>query len=151
MLFRSNNIWGEIYIKPELYWDTYFSLVTETVFKYPWSFLTEKIAKPLAQGHPFIAVANAGFYADLHALGFRTFGHVIDESFDVIENPVRRLEKIRDVVVDLCQQDLDKFLEACQDVCKYNQQRLRELSKQIPHEFPARFFQLINRPYPNPV
>jgi hypothetical protein len=35
--------WGEIYLKAEPYIDTYFSVVTETVFNYPYSFRTEKI------------------------------------------------------------------------------------------------------------
>jgi hypothetical protein len=38
-----NNEWGEIYLNPLAYTDTYFSLVTETVFDYPYSFRTEKI------------------------------------------------------------------------------------------------------------
>lgn len=139
-----NNLWGEIYLNPAPYIDTYFSVVTETVFVGPHSFFTEKIAKPLAQGHPFIAVANAGFYRDLHDLGFRTFEAWIDESFDAIQDPMQRLERIRDIVVDLTQSDLVKLQEQCREVCKYNQQHLRRLSQQIPRDFPAEFFQLIN-------
>jgi hypothetical protein len=139
-----NNLWGEIYLNPEPYIDTYFSVVTETVFAGPHSFFTEKIAKPLAQGHPFIAVANAGFYRDLHDLGFHTFDPWIDESFDAIQDPMQRLARIKDIVVDLTQSDLVKLLEQCREVCKYNQQHLRRLSQQIPRDFPAEFFQLIN-------
>jgi hypothetical protein len=139
-----NNLWGEIYIQSEPYIDTYFSLVTETVFEAPHSFFTEKIAKPLAQGHPFVAVASPGFYRDLHALGFRTFDPWIDESFDQIQDPAARLQRIRDTVVDLLHSDLVKLLEQCREVCKYNQQHLRQLSQQIPRAFPAEFFQLIN-------
>ena len=36
-----NNEWGEIYLKSEPYIDSYFSVVTETVFNYPYSFRTE--------------------------------------------------------------------------------------------------------------
>ena len=61
-----NNEWGEIYLNPKPYLDTYFSLVTETVFDYPHTFRTEKIAKPIAIGHPWIAVSNAGYYRDIH-------------------------------------------------------------------------------------
>ena len=139
-----NNLWGEIYIKPEPYWDTYFSLVSETVFQFGPSFFTEKIAKPLAMGHPFVVAANPGFYQDLHNLGFKTFGSVIDESFDTMLDPRARLERIRDTVVDLCSQDLVQLLHECRDICKYNQQRLAELSQQIPREFPAQFFQFLN-------
>jgi hypothetical protein len=139
-----NNDWGEIYLNPRPYLDTYFSLVTETVFDYPYSFRTEKIWKPVAIGHPWIAVANAGYYRDMHLLGFQTFGHVIDESFDQIDNNQERLSRIVAVVNDLCQQDLPSFITATQDVCKYNQQRLAELRLQVRKDFPQKFAQYIN-------
>ena len=140
-----NAEWGEIYIKAESYIDTYFSLVTETVFDIPYSFRTEKIWKPVAIGHPWIAVANSGFYRDMHNLGFQTFGHVIDESFDQIEHNQDRLERIAAVVEDLCQQDLAKFLEECYTVCKYNQQHLAEMRIKVRKEFPDRFFRFIEQ------
>jgi hypothetical protein len=139
-----NNDWGEIYLNPRPYLDTYFSLVTETVFDYPYSFRTEKIWKPVAMGHPWIAVANKGYYRDMHQLGFQTFGNIIDESFDQIDNNQERLARIVAVVTDLCQQDLPSFITAVQDVCKYNQQRLAELRLQVRKDFPQQFAQYIN-------
>lgn len=135
--------WGEIYLQPEPYVDTYFSLVTETVFDYPYSFRTEKIWKPIAMGHPWIAVANCGFYRDLRNLGFRTFDSIIDESFDQIDNNQRRIDHIVAVVEQLCQQDLDHFVKECYTVCKYNQEHLAEMSRRVRQEFPQRFFQFI--------
>ena len=139
-----NNQWGEIYIEPAPYIDTYFSLVTETVFEYPYSFRTEKTAKVLAVGHPFIVASNVGFYRDLRNLGFQTFDKVIDESFDMIENHQDRIDRIHDTVQDLCNQDLASFLSACQYICKYNQQHLQELIPRIRSEFPPQFFNLIS-------
>jgi hypothetical protein len=140
-----NNLWGEIYIRPEPYIDTYFSVVTETVFDYAHSFRTEKIAKPLAQGHPWIAAANAGFYKDMHNLGFQTFGHVIDESFDSIDNAQDRINRIVTIVDDLCGQDLLQLLEECESICKYNQQHLREMSHKWQQELPSRFFDFLSQ------
>ena len=137
------NEWGEIYIEPAPYIDTYFSLVTETVFEYPYSFRTEKTAKVLAMGHPFIVAASVGFYRDLRNLGFRTFGTVIDESFDLVENHQDRMDRIYTIVKDLCDQDLVSFLSECQDICKYNQQHLQELIPRIRSDFPPQFFNLI--------
>jgi hypothetical protein len=138
-----DNTWGEIYLQAEPYRDTYFSLVTETVVEQPWPFRTEKIAKPLMIGHPFIVATGPGYYQDLHRLGFKTFGHVIDESFDSIQNHQDRMDRIVDIVQDLCQQNLDSFLEECYTVCKYNQQHLQELSPRLQAEFPEKFFNLI--------
>lgn len=137
--------WGEIYIEPAAYIDTYFSLVTETVFHYPYSFRTEKIWKPMAMAHPWIAVANAGYYRDIRNLGFKTFDHLIDESFDQIEDSQQRIERIAKVVTDLCSQNLDEFLASAQNICKYNQQHLADMRLQVRKEFPERFFQFIAR------
>ena len=137
--------WGEIYIEPALYIDTYFSLVTETVFDYPYSFRTEKIWKPIAMAHPWIAVANAGYYRDMRNLGFKTFDPFINESFDLIEHSQTRINRIVDVVKDLCNQDLNSFLVAVQDICKYNQHHLADMRLQVRKEFPERFFQFISK------
>lgn len=140
-----NRDWGDIYIKPEQYIDTYFSLVTETVFTYPYSFRTEKIWKPIAMGHPWIAVANTGFYRDLKNLGFRTFDHLIDESFDEIYNNQHRIERLAQVVEDLCKQDLVSFLAAAQEVCKYNQQHFEYMRHKVVADFPKRFFDFMRK------
>ena len=140
-----NNTWGDAVVDGSAYRDTYFSLVTETVFNYPYSFRTEKIWKPVAIGHPFIAVANAGFYRDLHNLGFKTFGHLIDESFDTIQNSQDRIERIAAVVEDLCQQDLASFLSECYNVCKYNQELYAETRHRVPRELPEQFHHFIDQ------
>jgi hypothetical protein len=138
-----NNTWGEIYLNAAAYIDTYFSVVTETVFEYPYSFRTEKIWKPIAMGHPWIAVANQGYYRDLRNLGFKTFDPVIDESFDSISNSQERIERISQVIQDLCSQDLVQLLSRVQAICKYNQQHLAKMSDQVQKEFPGRFIQFI--------
>jgi len=138
-----NSTWGEIYLRAEPYIDTYFSLVTETVFEQSWPFRTEKIAKPLMMGHPFIVATTPGYYRDLHRMGFKTFGHVIDETFDTIENHQDRMDRIITIVQDLCQQDLALFQKECYNVCKYNQQHLQELVPRLQADFPTKFFNLI--------
>ena len=140
-----NNKWGDGLVTPEPYIDTYFSLVTETVFESTYSFRTEKIAKPLLMGHPWIAVSTPGFYRDIRNLGFKTFEHLIDESFDQIDAPQQRLDRIVQVVQDLCSRDLDSFVTAAQDTCKYNQQHLAEFGSKTRSEFPNRFFNFINQ------
>ena len=138
-----DNKWGDVYIRAEPYIDTYFSLVSETVFDYPYSLRSEKIYKPIAMGHPFVAVANRGFYRDLHHAGYQTFGHLIDESFDLIDNNQDRLNRIAEVVEDLCVSDLAEFLVASRAVTKYNQQHLAAEGARIFSEFPDRFVNFI--------
>jgi hypothetical protein len=140
-----NNQWGDVYIRAEPYIDTYFSLVSETVCDYPYSLRSEKIYKPIAMGHPFVAVANRGFYRDLHHVGFQTYHSLIDESFDLIDNNQDRLDRIATVVQDLCSSDLDEFLVAAQAISKYNQQHMAELGPRIYQEFPDRFWRFLQQ------
>jgi hypothetical protein len=140
-----NNEWGDIYLNANPYIDTYFSLVTETVFEYPYSFRTEKTWKPIAMGHPAVFASNYGYYRDFRNLGFRTWNHLIDESFDQIENVQDRIVRVSEVVKDLCNQDLPAFLIAAEETCKYNQQHLAEMRIKVRNEFPDRFFQFINK------
>lgn len=142
-----DNIWGEIYIQAEPYIDTYFSLVTETVCDYPYSLRSEKIYKPIAMGHPWIVAANCGFYRDLRKQGFQTYSHLIDESFDLIDNNQDRLDRIVQVVNDLCQQDLAQFLVAAQHVSKYNQQHMADTGPRIRSEFPQQFLDFVDRTF----
>jgi hypothetical protein len=140
-----NNQWGDVYIRAEPYIDTYFSLVTETVYDYPYSLRSEKIYKPMAMGHPFVAVANRGFYRDLRNTGFQTYHNLIDESFDLIDNNQDRLDRIAHVVRDLCASDLDEFLVAAQAISKYNQQHMAALGPRISQEFPDRFWRFLQQ------
>jgi hypothetical protein len=139
-----NNEWGEIYIRPEPYIDSYFSLVTETVADLPYTFITEKTAKPLAMGHPFVVVGSQHYYRDLRNLGFKTFDSIIDESFDSIELSYERLQRIIQVVDDLCASNLDSFLAAAEPICKYNQQHLQQYSAEQLVELPQRVLKFIN-------
>jgi len=140
-----NNQWGDVYIRAEPYIDTYFSLITETVFDYPYSLRSEKIYKPLTIGHPFIVVANRGFYRDLRNAGFQTYHNLIDETFDLIDNNQDRLDRIAQVVEDLCSSNLNEFLVASQAISMYNQQHMVELGPQIRREFPDRFSQFLQQ------
>jgi hypothetical protein len=142
-----DNLWGEIYIQAEPYIDTYFSVVTETVFDYPHSLRSEKIYKPIAIGHPWIAVANRGFYRDLKQQGFHTYHDLIDESFDNIDNNQDRLDRIAQVVQDLCCQNLADFLVAAEATSKYNQQHMAELGPRIRREFPQQFLTFVQQTF----
>jgi hypothetical protein len=95
--------------------------------------------------HPFVVAANVGYLRDLRNMGFRTFGHVIDESYDLIDNGQQRLERIADVVHDLCQQDLASFQKECYNVCEHNQKHLAAMRLQVRAEFADRFHQFIKK------
>jgi hypothetical protein len=138
------NTWGDAIVNPRAYVDTCFSVVTETIFDYPYTFRTEKIWKPMIMCHPFVTAANTGYYRDLHSAGFRTFGHLIDETFDSIDDPTDRANRIVDVVADICYNGAASFLKSAEDVCKYNYQHLCEHNARERAELPDRLTQYIN-------
>jgi len=138
-----NGEWGEVYIKAEPYIDTYFSVVTETIYNSSHSFRTEKIWKPIMIGHPWICVSNPGFYKDLRNMGFQTFNTLIDEDFDLIENTQDRLERLTVVVQNLCSSNLSDFLLQCNSICKYNQQHMLEYKKHHVDAFQSRFINFL--------
>lgn len=142
-LFDGEWLDGTVY--PECYIDTYFSVVAETSFQYPYSFRTEKIWKPIVIGHPWIAVANKGFYRDIKNMGFKTFNHLIDEKFDNIENCEERVKRVSQIIVDLCKSDLNSFLSASKDVCVHNQNQMKEIYEKNKREFPSRFIKFIEQ------
>lgn len=141
-------VWGDGIIIPRLYTDTYFSVVTETVFAYPYSFRTEKIWKSVLMGHPWIVLANAGFVRDMRNLGFRSFTGLIDESYDQIENNQERLDRVVQEIQRLCSQDLDQFARDSQDICEYNRRHAQELYQTTIRSRFTNLKDFINRHYP---
>jgi hypothetical protein len=112
--------WVDGVIVPAQYKETWFTLVSETVFETPASFRTEKFYKPVLAGHPFIVCANRDFYKDLKHLGFQTYGQWIDESFDSIDDGQERIQRLVQEVSWLTQQDLPKFWEETKETRLYN-------------------------------
>lgn len=138
------NTWGDAIANARCYTDTWFSVVTETIFDYPYTFRTEKIWKPILMAHPFVVAANRGYYRDLHSAGFRTFGHLIDESFDQIDCPYTRMDRIISTIGWISSQGAADFWEHTRDICKYNQQHLVEYNRQQRAELPQQLLKYLN-------
>jgi hypothetical protein len=138
------NTWGDAIVNPQAYMDTCFSLVTETIFDYPYTFRTEKIWKPMIMCHPFVVAANAGYYRDLKNAGFRTFGHLINESFDTVDNAQDRADAVVATVKDICYNGASSFLTAAREVCKYNYQHLREHNARERNSLPENLIAYLN-------
>lgn len=74
--------------------DAFWHIVTETVFYYDKLHLTEKIFKPIVSKQPFMLLAAPGNLAYLKSYGFETFDRWIDESYDTITDPDKRIEAV---------------------------------------------------------
>lgn len=91
-------------------------VVTETVFAGQRNHLTEKSFKPICLGMPFVIVSTQGSLEYLRSYGFKTFGHLWDESYDNEPDDYRRIEKVSQLLKDLdnlsTQQKQDLFQQA---------------------------------------
>lgn len=56
--------------------------------------LTEKTLRPIACGKPFLLVSTPGALSYLREYGFKTFGDILDESYDQETDVLKRLELI---------------------------------------------------------
>lgn len=138
------NTWGDAIVNPWAYTDTCFSVITETIFDYPHTFRTEKIWKPMIMCQPFVVAANVGYYQSLRDAGFRTFEHLIDESFDSYPDPRERADRVVAVVEDICYNSARSFLDAAEEVCKYNYQHLREYNARERAQLPQTLLTYLN-------
>jgi len=81
--------------------DSLMYVPTETVYFGNRMHITEKTFKAIALEMPFVLVAPAGSLKYLRSYGFRTFGSIIDESYDDETDDIRRLEKVVRILKEL--------------------------------------------------
>jgi hypothetical protein len=74
---------------------------TETVYFGRRLHITEKTFKAIALEMPFVLVAPVGSLEYLRSYGFKTFGDVFDESYDLETDDVKRIEKVAKLLKDL--------------------------------------------------
>ena len=101
---------------------SWISVVSETICNNDCFFLTEKTAKPLMAGRPFIMLSGKHTLKNLRSLGFKTFSPVIDESYDDIENQNERIMAAFESFQSLEQLDQVQVRNQLQDVLTHNQQ-----------------------------
>jgi hypothetical protein len=76
------------------YQETGIEVVLETLFDDVRWHLTEKALRPIACGQPFVLAATAGSLEYVRSYGFETFNGLIDEAYDTVADPVKRLHCI---------------------------------------------------------
>ena len=114
------------------YTQSYCNIVLETHFDADQSggaFLTEKTFKPIKHGQPFVIVGAPGSLAALRSLGYRTFDHVIDNSYDLETDNTQRWIKIKAAIAKIKSQPMHEWFAKCIDDVEHNQ-RLFCSSKQ---------------------
>ena len=117
----------------EHYTQSYCHIVIETHFDADQSggaFLTEKTFKPVKHGQPFVIVGPAGSLQALRDLGYKTFDHAIDNSYDLEHNNTRRWQQALNAIQKIRQQNPQAWFDSCLDDLQHNQQLFLASKKQ---------------------
>ena len=112
-------------------------VVLETCFDQNKIHLTEKILRPIACGKPFILVSGKNSLKYLQSYGFKTFGELIDEKYDSIECPKKRLKYITETM-----KEISNLPEKEKKQLFINMHKIAEENKKW--FFSENFFDLIN-------
>jgi hypothetical protein len=113
-------------------------IVLETLFDDDRIHLTEKSLRPIAVGQPFIIAGTHGSLEYLQEYGFKTFGDVWDETYDLIKDSNDRLIAITKLMQDIAGWNpvtkVNKMQQA-RAIANFNRQ----------HFFSEEFFNLIRK------
>lgn len=111
-------------IVAEHYADSYCQIVLESQFDVDQSggaFITEKTFKPIKHGQLFFVAGGAGSLQTLRDLGYRTFDHLLDNSYDNIHNPTQRWQRLTESI-SKARANLPELFAAAKDDLEHNQQ-----------------------------
>lgn len=111
-------------------------VVLETLFDDTRIHLTEKILRPIACQQPFIILGPHESLKYLRSYGFKTFDPIIDESYDLISDPQKRMQAVLHTMSQITQwseHQRKENLSKLQTICDWNKQ----------HFFSDQFFNLI--------
>jgi hypothetical protein len=120
----------------EDYESTDIEVVLETLFDDSRLHLTEKSLRPIACAQPFILAGTHGSLEYLRSYGFKTFGDVWDESYDLVEDPAERLIQIAELmkyISNWLPHQRERNMAQAQAIADYNKQ----------HFFSDKFFNQI--------
>lgn len=118
-----NNNFASQHISETIMENSWVSVVGET---FPYEngcfFVTEKTAKPLMAGRPFIMLGGANYLKQLRQLGFKTFSPVIDESYDEIPDLETRVVSAFNSFKKLATQDPSEITQKLLPILQHNQE-----------------------------
>jgi hypothetical protein len=120
--FQETNASQYALLPLNVYNQSYYSIVAETTTENSYNQYTEKVAKPIIAGRPFVAFAGQHYLSNLRQLGFKTFASVVDESYDTIADLHQRMRAAWCQVEWLCAQDPEHVYRELHDVLQHNSQ-----------------------------
>jgi hypothetical protein len=114
---------------PEEYDSSFMQLISESTINA--LFITEKTAKPLFTGKPFLVASVQGYHAHLKKLGFELYTEIFDYSFDDEIDEDIRYEKLLTNLTKICNYSEEQLASAYQQIEEkllFNQKRAKEIA-----------------------
>ena len=111
----------------------YIDFVTETEFYRREVYLTEKTSRAIISKTPFVLLATPYSLEALKQKGFKTFSKYWDESYDIVLNHNKRLDKVFKLFEffnELSKNDLEIILDDTKDILEYNNQHYKLYQKE---------------------
>ncbi len=105
-------------------------IVSETVFDYPYPYISEKTLRPISSKRPFIILGSPFTLFTLKQKGFKTFDSIVDESYDQIKNSSDRFYAVCNSFKKFATQPIEKIKEdikSISHILDYNFIILKEL------------------------
>ena len=103
------------HFQPLFYKNFSLDIVSDSVFDYPQPNITEKIFKPISTKRLFIYVGAAHSLKLLKNLGFKTFSSYINEEYDSIEDPAKRMLAIETEIKNYVNKSIDEIKNILKD------------------------------------
>jgi hypothetical protein len=126
----------EFYQTPrQFYLDSYVGIITDTFYD-TGVFLSEKVFNAMHYYQLFVYLGPAYSLRHLKSLGYMTFGNIIDESYDEIEDNAERLFKFTESVIEFLKKPLSTIqlaYKSCTHMLEHNKNLL--LKQQPDLEF----------------
>lgn len=113
-------------IDPDIYNQTFYTALIETVNHIDFCVFTEKTAKPIIAKRPFVVFGSPGQLKALQKLGFKTFSPIIDESYDLEIDANLRFKKVLDTMQELNNKDPYEVYEKLEEILEYNKKHFEE-------------------------
>ena len=110
----------------EIYNQSYYSAVIETVIHNDFAMFSEKEAKPIMAGRPFVILGARHQLQAFRSLGFKTFASVIDESYDDIEDCYERFDAILNSMEKLTKENPIEVYRKLNPVLEHNKKHFLE-------------------------
>lgn len=111
-----------------------FDIVTETVYHYPYAYVSEKSLRALACKRLFVILGAPGTLNLLQHKGFDIFSDFVDSNYDSLHCPIQRFHAVVQEIQRLVDTPLDKFKDFYLNNAERFEQNFLQLQTLRRHE-----------------